>query len=169
MRSTIIASIALAAKAHGCEFIDHDEVLDGLLLPLHPRVTPYKTDNGQERVRSGAKLRPDGFFALKYANGVKRIFLVEADCGTEPNESDNIERKSHKHTILSYHSLLSNDDLRCELFGEARIGVLNVFATPRGMKGAMAAHEKNIGNRGTFMLYTLWKPSATTPGPLPLD
>ena len=88
---------------------------------------------------------------------MKRIFLVEADCGTEPNESDNIERKSHKHTILSYHSLLSNDDLRHELIGEARIGILNVFATPRGMKGAMAAHEKNIGNRGTFMLYTLWE------------
>jgi hypothetical protein len=157
MRSTIIASIALAAKAHGCEFIHHDEVLAGLPLPFAVPEYVYKTDNGKERIRSAAKLRPDGFFALKYANGVKRIFLVEADCGTEPNESDNIERKSHKHTTLSYHSLLSNDDLRRKLFGEARIGVLNVFATPRGMKGAMATHEKNIGNRGTFMLYTLWK------------
>jgi Replication-relaxation len=95
MRSTIIASIAIAAKANGAEFLYPDQVLDGLKLPFDLPPCEYKADNGM-KIRTGAKLRPDGFFALKYANGVKRIFLIEADCGTEPNESDNIERKSHK-------------------------------------------------------------------------
>ena len=76
----------------------------------------YTTEKNEVKIRRDAKLRPDGFFALRYEDGTKRIFLVEADCRTEPYRSDNIQRKSHKHNILSYHALLSKGETRRPYF-----------------------------------------------------
>ena len=41
-------------------------------------------ETGHKKTRTDAVFRPDGIFAVKYANGIKRIFLLEADCRTEP-------------------------------------------------------------------------------------
>jgi hypothetical protein len=158
MRSTIISSILIAAKANHCEFIYPDEVvaeLNGTTTFAVPDY-PYTTEKNEVKIRREAKLRPDGFFALRYEDGTKRIFLVEADCRSEPYRSDNIQRKSHKHTILSYHALLSKGESRRLYFGDARIGVLNVFSHPRAMQSAMEVHEELLGNLGKFMLYGGW-------------
>ena len=109
------------------------------------------------KIRTGAKLRPDGFFALSYPDGTKRTFLVEADCDTEPDRSDNLQRKSHKHNILSYNAFLSDGNLRREHFGDARVGVLNVFSVARAMNSAMDVHQEEIGGKGSYMLYKSWE------------
>jgi hypothetical protein len=159
MRSTIIASIAIAAKANGCTFTYPDEVVADMDGRLSFEVPPYEyrmEKNNELRTKEDAMLRPDGFFALTYENRTKRIFIVEADCDTEPDRSDNTERKSHKHNILAYHALLSDGDLRRTYFGEAWVGVLNVFSVERAMTTAMDVHEEEIGSRGSYMLYQTW-------------
>jgi transposase-like protein DUF772 len=159
MRSTIIASIAIAAKANGCTFTYPDEVVAEMDGRLSFDVPPYEyrmEKNNELRTMEDALIRPDGFFALTYENGTKRIFIVEADCDTEPDRSDNTERKSHKHNILAYDALISDGDLRRTYFGEARVGVLNVFSVLRAMKTAMEVHEEEIGHRGKYMLYQSW-------------
>jgi len=93
---------------------------------------------------------------LRYEDGSHRIFLVEADCRTEPYRSDNIQRKSHKHNILSYHALLSKGESRRPYFGDARIGVLNVFSYQSAMESAMEVHEELLGDKGVYMLYGVW-------------
>jgi hypothetical protein len=159
MRATIISSVLIAAKANKCAFIYPDEVLadlDGITSFAVPEYH-YTTDRNEVKIRREAKLRPDGFFALRYEDGAKRIFLVETDCRTEPYRSDNLERKSHKHNILSYHALLSKSETRARYFGEERIGVLSVFSHPRAMQSAMEVHEELLGNMGKFMLYGAWE------------
>jgi hypothetical protein len=155
MAGSIIASIAIGARG-ACEFIYPDEVLADL-----PRCFPvppywYTSGQGEEKTRHDAVLRPDGFFALRYESAVKRIFLLEADCRTEPYRSDNLERKSLKHTILAYYALLSNRDIRQKYAGDARIGVLNVFTHPRAMQIAMDAQKELLGDKAKFMLYNVW-------------
>jgi hypothetical protein len=160
MRATIISSVAIAAKANGCAFTYPDEVLADMDGRLSFDVPPYQyrlEKHKEIRTKEDAVLRPDGFFALTYENGVKRIFLVEADCDTEPDRSDNTERKSHKHNILAYHALLSDGDLRRKHFGEARVGVLNVFSVECAMKTAMQVHKEEIGEKGKYMLYQSWE------------
>jgi hypothetical protein len=160
MVGTIIASIAIPIKADPVRytFIYPDQVLEDLdgrrSFPV-PEYA-YVTQTGNQATRHDAVLRPDGLFAIKYADGTKRIFLLEADCRTEPYRSDNLGRKSHKHTILSYYALLTNRDIRRQHFGDARVGVLNVFTHPRAMQSAMELHEELVGHRGTFMLYKVW-------------
>ena len=71
MWSTIISSILIAAKANQCAFIHPDEVLDDLdgtttfAVPDYP----YTTERNEAKIRREAKLRPDGFFGLRYENG----------------------------------------------------------------------------------------------------
>jgi hypothetical protein len=161
MVGTIIASIAIAIRADPAHYtlLYPDEVLADLggrrSFPV-PEYT-YTTQAGHQAIRHDALLRPDGLFAIKYAEGTKRIFLLEADCRTEPYRSDNLQRKSHKHTILSYYTLLTNRDIRRGYFKEARVGVLNVFSHPRAMQSAMELHQELVGNRGSFMLYQAWE------------
>jgi hypothetical protein len=161
MGATIIASVAIPIKADPARytFLYPDQVLDELdgrrSFPV-PEYT-YTTQAGNQAIRHDAVIRPDGLFAIKYADGTKRIFLLEADCRTEPYRSDNLQRKSHKHTILSYYTLLTNRDIRQGYFGDARVAVLNVFTHPRAMQSAMDVHEELLGNRGTFMLYQVWE------------
>jgi hypothetical protein len=155
MVATITASIAIGAKGR-CEFIYPDEVLKDV-----PRAFPvppyqYTSEKREQRTRHDAIIRPDGFFALRYENGLKRVFLMEADCRTEPYRSDNVQRKSHKHNILSYNALLSNRDIRRKLFGDARVGVLNVFTHPRAMQSAMELQKELLGDKASFMLYNVW-------------
>jgi hypothetical protein len=160
MVGTIIASIAIAIKADPAHytFLYPDQVLEDLdgrrSFPV-PEYG-YVTQAGNQTTRRDALLRPDGLFAIKYPDGANRIFLLEADCRTEPYRSDNLERKSHKHTILSYHALMTANDIRREYFSDARVGVLNVFTHPRAMRSAMEVHEELLGNRGNFMLYQTW-------------
>jgi hypothetical protein len=158
MVATITATIAIGAKQSTCEFLYHDEVLDHLhgqgSFPVP--VYPYTTERGEQRTRRDAVLRPDGFFALRYEDGTKRIFLLEADCRTEPYRTDNVQRKSHKHNILSYYALLSSGSIRRRYFGDDRIGVLNVFTHPRAMQTAMETQKELLGGKGSFMLYNAW-------------
>jgi hypothetical protein len=158
MRNTILSSVFIASKG-SCEFIYHDEVLADLYdkLPFAVPDYTYEREKGGNGTRSGAKLSPDGFFALRYQGGTKRIFLIEADCDTEPDRSDNLERKSRKHNILSYDALFSDGDMRRKLFRDARVGVLNVFSVERAMRTAMEVHEKEIGSKGSYMLYASWE------------
>jgi hypothetical protein len=159
MAGTIIASIAIAAKTSQCRFLYPDEVLadiDGRRSFPVPAYS-YTAQTGHRKTRDDAVLRPDGFFALRFENGIKRICLLEADCRTEPYRSDNLQRKSHKHTILAYHSLVSKAENRRPYFGDARLAVLNVFTHPRAMESAMKVHEELLGNMGLFMLYQTWE------------
>jgi hypothetical protein len=82
---------------------------------------------------------------------------MEADCRTEPYRSDNVQRKSHKHNILSYNALLSNKDIRRKSFGDARVGVLNIFTHPRAMQSAMELQKELLGDKARFMLYNVWE------------
>jgi hypothetical protein len=148
MAVTIMASVAIGAKGV-CEFIYPDEVL--VDLPRCFDVPPYQyiSRDGEEKIRPDAVLRPDGFFALRYENGIKRIFLLEADCHTEPYRSDNLERKSLKHTILAYYALFSNGAIRRKYFGDARVGVLNLFTHPRAMQRAMDLQKELVADKGS--------------------
>jgi hypothetical protein len=154
MVATIIASIAIGARGH-CKFIHHDEIVSGLTLPFTVPPYTFKREDGKTETRNDARLRPDGFFALGYPNGVLRVFLVEADCHTEPLRSDN-KRKSHKHNILQYHALIGEGVKRKELFGEARVGVLNIFTDDLYKQRVMELHQELLGNRGSYHLYRSW-------------
>ena len=158
---TITASIYLAIKANPeCyRFGYEDEVVAKIGCRTFP-VPPYRyrTQNGGEKWRQEAVIRPDGFFSIEYLpEKLTRIFLREENCGTEPYRSDNTARKSYKHSILAYHAFLSNADLRRKYFGNARIGVLNTFATQTAMRSAMEVHKGELGNKGTYMLYNVWE------------
>jgi hypothetical protein len=158
---TITASIYLAIKARPeCYRFDYeDEVVEKIGCRTFP-VPPYwyKTQNGGEKCHREAVIRPDGFFSIEYLpEKLTRIFLREENCGTEPYRSDDTARKSYKHSILAYHALLSNADLRRKYFGEARIGVLNTFARQTAMQSAMKVHKEELGNKGTYMLYNVWE------------
>ncbi len=78
MVGTIIASIAIAIKADPAHrtLLYPDQVLDELdgrrSFPV-PEYT-YTTQAGTQEIRQDALLRPDGLFAIKYAEGTKRIF-----------------------------------------------------------------------------------------------
>ena len=162
MRNTIIATIYVAAKANGVKFFYPDEILSTFQLPFAvPNYTYLRESDGKPDTRSDAKLRPDGFFALQYEDGIKRIFLVEADCHTEPLRTDE-RRKNHKHNILQYHALLKDLETRKPYFGHARIGVLNVFTHPEFMQSVMALHGELLGNAGSYQLYQSWTALTST-------
>jgi len=160
MGGTITASIHLAIKVRPeCyRFGYEDEVVERIGCRAFPVSRyRYKTQNGEEKWRAGAVIRPDGFFSIEYLpEKVTRIFLKEENCGTEPYRSDNTERKSYKHSILQYHAFLANHELRRKFFGEARVAVLNTFTTQTAMRSAMEVHEEELGSKGTYMLYNVW-------------
>ena len=162
MGATLAASILIGAKAlpDQHEYLYGDEIIermDGLRsFPVPPYRYPSK--GGEERTRDDASLRPDGFLGIRYfPSRVERIFLMENDCHTEPYRSDNLERKTHKHNILSYFALLSNAEIRRTYFGEARVGVLNLFSHPRAMQSAMELQRELLGDICQFMLYQTWE------------
>jgi hypothetical protein len=158
--ATVVSSILLPIKADTRYTFGYpDEVVAELGGRRSFPVPTYRyhTERGEERVREGAIIRPDGLFSITYPDPARRILLVETDCHTEPYRTDNLQRKSHKHTILSYHALLAHGDIRRSYFGEAQIGVLNVFSHPRAMQSAMEVHEEMLGNKGKFMLYQTWE------------
>ena len=160
MGGTITASIYLPIKAkpERYRFGYEDEVIATLgCRAFQVPSYRYKAQNGEEKWREGAVIRPDGFFSIEYLpDRVTRIFLKEENCGTEPYRSDNTERKSYKQSILAYHALLSDSELRRRYFGDVKIGVLNTFTTPAAMRSAMEVHKEELGTKGTYMLYNVW-------------
>jgi Replication-relaxation len=162
MGATLASSILIGAQALPDQYayIYGDEIIeriDGLrTFPVPPY--RYTVKAGEERTRNDATLRPDGFIGIRYLpSRTERIFLVENDCNTEPYRSDNLERKTHMHSILSYFTLLSNTENRRKYFGEAKVGVLNLFSHPRAMRSAMALQSELLGDKCKFMLYQTWE------------
>jgi hypothetical protein len=86
MAGTIIASIAIAAKASHCRFLYPEEVLaemDGRRTFPVPAYS-YTAQTGHRKTRDDAVLRPDGLFALRYDNGIKRIFSSKPTAARNP-------------------------------------------------------------------------------------
>lgn len=159
MGACVATSLYLGASEHPerYEFIFEDEIVSRLGGVRESRVTySYAAKDGSTATRE-AVLRPDGFNGVRYLpTGEERIFIREEDCGTERNDSDDRNVKSHKHNILQYVAFLQSSE-RHRLFGQARVVVLSTFSSPTKMRNVMNLVLELSGGRGSnFMLYRSW-------------
>lgn len=145
MLSSFTASMELATLAHkGFSYIHHDEICERIGGPLRFKVD-YINGRGVSDTRW---LVPDRAFGIKYPGRSVRIFLVEADRGTETFESKDTTRKTLYENDLQYRAFI-----RSKRFQEAAgitggVMVLNLMANELRMQNVLNRVEPS-----NFMLY----------------
>ena len=148
MCSFITASIELAVlkQPEKYEYIFHDEIVERLGTFSFPVPVGGLVKN----------LRPDRAFGIKYKEvGGALIFLVEADCSTEPNNPESFDRKSHKRSILQYEEFLGRGLYKQYFWQGARVMLLSVFASEAKMRNVRTlTSELTKGN--SFTLFAAW-------------
>ncbi|MEP5368499.1 replication-relaxation family protein, partial [Parvibaculum sp.] len=100
MVSSITASIDLACRRAGLSFIPGHELLDRAETTLRQTVG-FKWKGRELTV----DLTPDALFAIDYG-GKYRVFMVEADRGTEPILTSTASRKSIYRNLLQYRAFV---------------------------------------------------------------
>jgi hypothetical protein len=135
MISTVTASIELAAKKKGIEFI-----------PGHVILERANTTLGHMVGKS--KLIPDQLFALKYPNEMFRSFILECDRGTEPITTNTV-RKSYQRNLEQYKMFVGQKQYQ-KFYGlKSGLKVLNVMNNPT----RMAAYMSLIDFKCHYMLF----------------
>jgi hypothetical protein len=157
MGSTITASIYLAVlQSPSYKFIFQDEIIARIKQRSFQFPYLFKAKDGSS-IPKQAKLKPDGFFGIRYPNGEERIFIREEDCATEPNRSGKMDIKNHHDNIQQYTELLREGNRRSAIFGDARVVVLNTFSNPEKMRNVMnLVMELSQGRGSNYQCYHAW-------------
>ena len=121
LTATITASIHLGCVAAGLTYIPGHEIIEaaGLELTRHRNVPSCPK----------TKLKPDQLFGIEYPDGTWRVFLVEADRGTEPGQSTS-RRKSYRSNIETYKRYVEDGLYKSHLGVDTGVCVLYVFTSP---------------------------------------
>lgn len=146
MTPAITASIAFMLKGTGIHFIPQHVI-------LAMRAESLKIDD----VIGKRRLTPDGIFGLRYQNGKNRYFCVEADRGTEPEESQDPSRvKDIRSNYLLYRELIGQGLYRAH-FGigdSSGMVVLNVTTKKHRVENMVdVAVRASKSGKSTFSLY----------------
>jgi hypothetical protein len=159
MCAAITSSIELSTlrqpDAYG--YIFHDEIIDRIGTFAFPVAISQNDAHGGLRTEEKV-LRPDRVCGIRYKQtGAARIFLVEADCTTEPNNSKDTSRKSHKRSILQYLQFIDGGGYK-KHFGEStRVMLLSVFAAEVKMNNVKDLLLRLSEGKGSaFMLFQAW-------------
>lgn len=150
MVACITASIELAALARGdIRFIFQDEIVKGSL-----RTSVPNTHNSRTETRD---LVPDAVFALAYrtdAGERYRLFVLEADRGTEPGRSNSFDRKSQLRTVLQYRTYVGEELYKAHLGVSAPMLVLTVTTSATRLRNLVdLVTETAATGCNSFMLF----------------
>ncbi len=138
--SAITASIELSVLKEPTkyQYIFHDEIVT--------RIGQFAFPVG------GVTLRPDRALGIRYkAIGGARIFLIEADCGTEPNTAKRRNRKTQKRSIELYAEFLGHGVYKKYFPEGTRVMLLSVYASRAKMENVKA-----MAGRSAFTLFQHW-------------
>jgi hypothetical protein len=137
--SAITASIELEVlrQRDKYEYIFHDEIVS--------RLGRFTFDVGNE------ELEPDRAFGIRYKQtGGVRLFLIEADRGTEQNKKRK-GRKSHQGNIQLYYQFIGQGIYK-KYFGEqSRLMLIAMFSSPRKMENV-----REMTGNSAFTLFQSW-------------
>lgn len=101
-------------------------------------------------------LIPDALFGLEYLKGTSktyRIFLVEADRGTEPTRTSQFNRKSHQRNFQQYREYIGKKLYKSHLSLKSGLLVLNVTKDQVTLDRMMGLGEEFFEKGNTYMLF----------------
>ena len=137
--SATTASIELAIlnEPEKYEYIFHDEIVSRIGHVVFPM--------------GDTTLRPDRAFGIKYkATGGVRLFLIEADCATEPDVSK-AKRKTHTRALEHYKAFIGEGEYK-KYFGQGtRLMLLYLFSSKRKMENVI-----EMAGNNTYILFQSW-------------
>lgn len=141
MTPCITASIRYAIRETGIQYIPQHKILE---------------KKAKSLVISdvlGHDLVPDGIFGLQYLNGAHRYFFVEADRGTEPQESKH-SRKSIRRNYLQYREFIGGGYYKNHFGIDGSAVVLNLTILPDRLVNMVDVVKRaSESGRSTFSLY----------------
>ena len=137
--AAITASVDLAAAQHPeqYEYIFHDEIVS--------RIGKFEFPIGSYL------LRPDRAFGIRYKpSGQARIFLIEADCATEPLTGP-AKRKTQERTLAHYKTFIQDREYHRYFPHGTRLMLLYVFSSKNRMHNVM-----QMAGNNTYVLFQSW-------------
>jgi hypothetical protein len=140
--SAFTASIELAvlAEPERYEYIFHDEIVERLGGHFLFEV-------------AGEELEPDRSFGIRYKpSGGARIFLLEADRGTETNTTKSKKpRKTQDKSIRLYNTFIGQGAYQKYFPQGTRLMLIRIFSSPPKME-----HVRDMTGNCTFTLFQSW-------------
>lgn len=103
----------------------------------------------------GVKVTPDRWGGIRYLDtGGVLLFAVEADCGTEPHNTNTV-RKSTARSVIQYESWVTSGQFKRDLGTSGGIVILNVTTTKARMCNMIGMAERTLkGGKASYLLYT---------------
>lgn len=147
MLACITASIHIATLGTEYRFIFEDEILARAGAEKREFDVGYTTASGKTFL-----LRPDRFFGIEYPTGDTRLFVVEADRGTETQMSDQ-GRKTIERNAEQYKRFIGGHLYKDVFKTRAGMLVLHVTTSEQRMRNMMAVTDRVIGPN-TYSLFT---------------
>ncbi len=136
MVSCITASIHILCNREGYHYIPGHEI------------TPSLTAEAQFTWGSkeySYNIIPDALFAIQYPTGYV-AYALEADRGTEPNDTASPYRKSIRRNIKQYAYLVGNQAYKSAYRLNCPLIVLNVMVSKRKVENALTIIQKEVGD-----------------------
>lgn len=137
MLSCITASIELAClnSFDHFQYLFHDEICERIGKPLSFSVD-YVDAHGKKRTQ---ELKPDRAFGIRNVEkGTTRLFLIEADRGTETIKSSDTGRKRLLDNDLQYRQFIGGLEYKEALKHQGGIVLLNVMTSEARMHNLMS-------------------------------
>lgn len=147
MLSCVTASIHLATIGTNYRFIFQDEILERAGTSLSFSV-PYTLD----RKRHEHPLHPDRIFGIQYPDGKARLFIVEADCSTEPMRSRN-RRKTVERCAHQYREFIGRGLYKDALKVSGGLLVIHLTTSEPRMRNMMDVVQEVSGGANSYSLF----------------
>lgn len=142
MPPAITASIRYMLKDTGIKYIPQHKILE------------LKAKSLVIEDILGRTLTPDAIFGLEFPNGKTRYYCVEADRGTEPEESDNPNRKDIRRNYLQYRELIGEGIYKNHFGIDGGMVVLNITNKPHRLPNMVdVAAKASKSGKSTFSFY----------------
>ena len=146
MLSCFTASIHLATIGTECRYIFQDEILDRAN-------TNMWFDVGYKIGAKNILLRPDRLFGIQYPNGKVRLFIVEADCGTETLQSTT-HRKTIERNAKQYQAFIAGKLYKDALKVQGGLLLINLTNSADRMTNMMKVVESAASQgRNAYTLF----------------
>lgn len=132
LTACITGSLQLSARKHNLTYIPAHEILE-------------RSDTTLSAVVKDRTLRPDQMCGLDYGQGV-RFFMIEADRGTEPGETQSKARnKTYASSIDQYVEFIKSGDYKKHYGVTSQMKVLYIFISRADELKFQGLIEKKYG------------------------
>lgn len=161
LTASVTASIELAARRAGCQYLAAHDILADEKCPEETR----RAQNPLKITVGGTSVIPDALFGIVYPDNRKRRFLLELDRGTESHRRSGNQRNTVAKKLDTYPKVYERE-LHRQVWGIPKFAVLTLTTSGERARNIM----EQISRRPDLFLFkaqrtlgTFWEVPSTIP------